>query len=190
MDTNTLMNRLMRVLRFDASVFREVASDASATSQAIVVVVLAAVLSGLGAFGQIGTIDILAVIVLVVLGIVGSLIGYVLYAAVASFVAKTLFQGKTDFQEMARTLGFAYIWNGLGVLAIVPFLGGFISWVGSVLAIVAGVLALRESAEVDTVRAVITAVIAGVVAGFATFCATAIVGVPILAMLGAASGAQ
>jgi hypothetical protein len=188
MDTNSLITRLTRVLRFDASVFREIASDQSALSQAIVVVAVAAILTGLGGIGAAGQVGMVGIIVIVILGIVGSLIGYALYAAVAAFVARTFFQGRTDFQEMARTLGFAYIWNGLGILGLVPFLGGIVAWVGSVLAIVAGVLALRESAEFDMTKAVITAVIAGVVAGFATFCATAIVGAPILLMLGVAAG--
>ena len=189
MDTGSLISRLLRVIRFDASVFREVAADANALPQALVVVVAAAVLSGLGNFGQLSTQSITGVLVLVVLGIVGSLVGYGLYAGVAAILARSLFQGKTDFQEMARTLGFAYVWNAAGILNIIPCLGGVFVLIGGLVAIVAGVIALRESAEFDTTKAVITAVVAGLVAAFATFCATAIVGGPILLMLGAASGA-
>jgi hypothetical protein len=189
MDTNSLINRVMRVLRFDASVYREVAADANALPQALTLVVAAAVLSGLGNFGQLGTQTIVGVLVLVVLGTLGSLIGYALYAGVAALVAQNVFQGKTNFQEMARTLGFAYVWNGLGILSIIPCVGPFMALLGNLVAIVAGVIALRESAEFDTTKAVITAVVAGVVAGFAAFCATGIIGLPIIAMLGAASGA-
>lgn len=189
MDINQLIGRLMRVLRFDASVFREVAGDTNALPQSLLVVAAAAVLTGFGNFGQIGTQTIVGVLVLVVLGIAGSLVGFALYAGVAALVARALFQGKTDFQEMARTLGFAYAWNGLGILNIIPCVGGVFALVGSLVAIVAGIIALRESAEFDTTKAAITAIIAGVVAGFAAFCATSIVGLPILAMLGAAAGA-
>ncbi len=190
MDINQLAGRLMRVLRFDASVFREVASDTNALTQALLVVAAAAVLTGLGNFGQIGTQTLVGVLVLVVLGTLGSLIGFALYAGVAAIVARALFQGKTDFQEMARTLGFAYIWNGLGVLNIIPCVGGVFALIGSLVAIVAGIIALRESAEFDTTKAAITAIIAGAVALFATFCATTLVGLPILAALGAAAGAS
>ena len=67
MDINQLAGRLMRVLRFDASVFREVASDTNALTQALLVVAAAAVLTGLGNFGQIGTQTLVGVLVLVVL---------------------------------------------------------------------------------------------------------------------------
>lgn len=189
MDTSGLINRVMRVVRFDASVYREVAADANALPQALIVVAAAAILTGLGNFGQLGTQTLGGVLVLVVLGVVGSLVGYVLYAGVASLVARSLFQGKTDFQEMARTLGFAYAWNGLGVLNIIPCVGGVFVFIGSLVAIVAGIIALRESAEFDMTKAAITAILSGVIAGFAVFCATAIVGLPIIAMLGLASGA-
>lgn len=189
MDTSGLINRILRVIRFDASVYREVAADANALPQALMVVAAAAILTGLGNFGQLGTQSLGGVLVLVVLGVVGSLVGYVLYAGVASLVARSLFQGKTDFQEMARTLGFAYAWNGLGILNIIPCVGGVFVFIGSLVAIVAGIIALRESAEFDMTKAAITAILSGVIAGFAVFCATAIVGLPILAMLGLASGA-
>ncbi len=189
MDTSGLINRILRVIRFDASVYREVAADTNALPQALMVVAAAAILTGLGNFGQLGTQSLGGVLVLVVLGVVGSLVGYVLYAGVASLVARSLFQGKTDFQEMARTLGFAYAWNGLGILNIIPCVGGVFVFIGSLVAIVAGIIALRESAEFDMTKAAITAILSGVIAGFAVFCATAIVGLPILAMLGLASGA-
>lgn len=190
MDTNALINRVTRVFRFDASVYREVAGDANALSQALVVVVAAAVLTGLGSFGQIGTSSIGAVLVFAVVGTLGSLVGYVLYAGVAAVIARSLFQGKTDFQEMARTIGFAYAWNALGVLNIIPCIGSVFALVGNLIAIVAGVIALRESAEFDTTKAAITAIIAGVVAAAAYACATLVVAVPIAVALGVMSGNQ
>lgn len=51
MDTNSLMNRLMRVFRFDATVYREVAADLNALPQALTVVVIAIVIGGIGAIG-------------------------------------------------------------------------------------------------------------------------------------------
>lgn len=189
MDTGSLISRIMRVVRFDASVYREVAADANALPQALMVVVAAAILSGLGNFGQLGTQEFSAVLVFVAVGIVGSLIGFALYAGVAAVVARSIFQGKTDFQEMARTLGFAYLWNAVGLLNIIPCLGGLFVFVGGLASIVAGVLALRESAEFDTTKAAITAVIAGVAASAAIACATFVVAVPVIAALGLASGA-
>ena len=186
MDTNALTSRLMRVLRFDASVYREIAADQGALPQALTIVVIAVILYSIPSFvaGQ----GAAAGIVLVALGIIGGLIGFGLYSAVAAFIAKTFFQGKTEFQEMARTLGFAYAWQAVGILGFIPILGGLIAFVGWIGAVVSGLIALRESAEFDTVKALITVVIAAIVAGFATFCATGIIGTPIILALGLASG--
>ena len=173
MDTNALTGRLMRVLRFDASVYREIAADNSAMPQAAVVVILAAIVSALGQLG----LGILAVIVVAVVAIVA----FFIYAAVATGVSK-VFQGKTSFNEMGRTLGYAYIWYALGILALLPFGGGFLAWIGSIVAWVAGIIALRESAEFETWKAVVTVIVAGIVAAIIIGVVTA----PLFLMLGIA----
>ncbi|MGQ0601117.1 MAG: YIP1 family protein [Anaerolineales bacterium] len=190
MDSNSLMNRLMRVFRFDASVYREVAADASAQTQAYTVVALAVVATTIGVIisGLLAG-DMVVGLVTGVLAGVGTVVSYVLYSLVAALVAQNMFQGKTNFQEMMRTLGFVYGWNILGILNAIPLLGALIGLVIWVLAIISTVLALRESAEFDTTKAAITAIIAGVVGFFASFCVLSIIGIPLMAMLGLASGA-
>jgi len=128
--------------------------------------------------------------VVALIAIVASVVGFAIYAAVATFVAKSFFQGKTEFQEMGRTLGFAYAWYGIGILGLVPFVGGLVAWLGQIVAAIAGVIALRESAEFDTMKAVITVVVAAIVAGFINFCATSVVAFPILVAMGLVTGNQ
>ena len=154
MDTSSLTNRLMRVLRFDASVYREVATDTNAFQGAIVIVAVAALLANLNALIQV---SIVAYIIYAILTVVG----FFVYAAAAAEVAKRFFQGKTDFNEMARTLGYTYMWYALGILALVA---APLTWIGSIVAWIAGVIALRESAEFDTVKAVVTVIVAGIIA--------------------------
>ena len=178
MDMNAVMGRLMRVLRFDASVYREVAADTAAMPQAGLIVTVAVLVAGLPNLVNIG---IGAYVVLALIAIVG----FFIYSAVAAGVAKMAFQGKTDFQEMGRTLGYAYAWYALGVLALIPFGGGLLAWIGSIVAWIAGAIALRESAEFDNVKAFITIIIAGIIAAFVT----GFVGAPLLLMLGFGSAA-
>ena len=177
MTTNSLVTRVLRVLRFDIPVYKEVAGDQTAMSQAASVLVGAAILSGIGAVGQ----GLLAVVVTAVL----SVVWFAIFSAVATQISKSLFQGKTDFQEMGRTLGFAYAWSGVGVLGLIPFLGGLISFISSIAATIAGIIALRESSEFDTLKAVVTVVIAAIVAGIIIALITA----PIFIALGIAQGA-
>lgn len=154
MDMNALMGRLMRVLRFDASVYREIAADNTAMPQAGVVVTVAVLLAGLPNLVALGIGAYIA-------NAIFAIIGFFVYAAAAAEVAKRFFQGKTDFNEMGRTLGYAYVWYALGVLALVV---GPLAWIGVLVAWVAGVIALRESAEFDNTKAVVTVVVAGIIA--------------------------
>ncbi len=164
MDTNAIVSRLMRVLRFDASVYREVAADNNAMPQAGIIVTLAAIIAALGFAGTSFT--------LVLISAVASIVSFFVYAAVATGISKALFQGKTNFNEMGRTLGYAYGWYAVGILRLIPGIGGLLAWLGQIVAAIAGIVALRESAEFDTVKAVVTVVIAAIVAGIITFCAT------------------
>jgi len=136
----------------------------SALSQALIVVVVSILISSIGSIGsamQMGG-ELIAMAALVLASIIGGLIGFALFSFVAALVAQNLFQGKTSFQEMARTLGFTYIFQLVGVLGLIPCLGGLIALLGVVVTIAAAIIALRESAEFDTMKAAITAVIAGV----------------------------
>lgn len=163
MDTSSLMNRLMRVIRFDASVYREIAADSNALSQALIVVVASIIISSLGSISsamQVGG-DVIVMAIFVIAAIIGGLVGFALFSFLAALIAQNLFQGKTSFQEMARTLGFTYIFQTVGVLGLIPCLGALIALLGVVATIAAAIIALRESAEFDTTKAAITAVLAG-----------------------------
>ena len=73
-------------------------------------------------------------------------------------VAKTFFQGKTNTGEMLRVTGFTYVFQILGVI---PVVGGL---VGAILSIIGNIIGVREAAEFDTTKAILTSIIAGVIA--------------------------
>jgi hypothetical protein len=178
MDTSSLMNRVMRVIRFDASVYREIAADSNALPQALIVMFVSILISSIGSIGsalQVGG-DLIAMVAFVAAAFIGSLIGFALFAFVAALVAQNFFQGKTSFNEMARTLGFTYIFQVVGVLGLIPCLGGLIALLGVVATIAAAIIALRESAEFDTTKAAITAVIAGLAVLAINFCIGTLLG--------------
>ena len=175
MDIQTVLSRLARVIRFDASVYREIAGDQNAMPGAVVVVVVAAIINALGALGQ----GVLAV----VMSVIVALVAFAVYSAAAALVSKSMFQGRTGFSEMARTLGYTYVWQAIGILGAIPLLNVAViclaplAWIAS---IVSGVLALRESSEFDTTKAVVTMLIAAVLGFLVTACATG----PMFATLG------
>lgn len=167
-----MLDRVVRVFRLDAAVFREVAEDQGAMSQAAIIVIVVTLLSALG--GAIGLLFAKAsfgsaVANFFVSWIVGILIGWIGWAILTYFVGTLLFQGRTDIPEMMRVLGYASAPRLLGVLGIIPCLGWIAALAGAIWALVAGVIAIREAMEFDTGKAVITVVISWVIAFVITF---------------------
>lgn len=155
-----MLQRILRAIRLDPTVYREVADDQKAMSEAAIIVVVVTFLSAVGsavASGNfIGT--------LLVNLIAGILVGWIGWAAITYFVGKTLFKGQTDIPEMMRVLGYASAPKFLGILAIIPCVGWIAAVIGWILALIAGVIAIREAMEFDTTNAVITMVISWFIA--------------------------
>lgn len=162
-----MVNRIMRAIRLDPTVFREIAEDQSSMTQAAIIVVVVGLLSAIGgfiqslvggyAFGQ-------AVGGFFVQLIVSSiLLGWLAWSLITYGVGTLLFKGRTDMREMMRVLGFASAPNLLGFFSFIPCVGWVVALVGSILALVAGVIAVREAMEFDTTKAIVTVVIGWIV---------------------------
>jgi hypothetical protein len=83
---------------------------------------------------------------------------------------------------MMRVLGYANAPRLLGIFGIIPCLGWIASLIGSILALIAGFIAIREAMEFDTGKAVITVLIGWVI----TVAITIVVGIVILGGMGVA----
>lgn len=167
-----MVNRILRVFRLDASVFREVAEDQGAMGQAAIIVIVVTFLAALGtAVGMVfGEAEAGSIILsFFVNWIVGILIGWIGWAALTYLVGTLLFKGRTDIPEMMRVLGYASAPRLLGILGIIPCLGMIASLAGAIWALIAGVIAIREAMEFNTGNAVITVVISWVIAFVITF---------------------
>jgi len=156
-----MIDRIMRVFRLDAKVFREIAEDKGAMMEAAIIVVVvhffAAVGAGIGAaISDVGS----PISAFLVTWIAGVLLSWLLWAVLTYFVGTFVFQGKTDIPEMMRVLGYANAPALLGIFAIIPCLGWIAALVGGILALIAGFIAVREAMEFDTTKAILTVVIA------------------------------
>lgn len=171
--TGGIMSRIMGVITLKAPVYREIADDTTATSQAaIIVVIFALVAAGVGAaviaalgssipqgsqFGQ--SLNPVAVAIRSFLQII---IGWLLGSWVFAFVSKTFFGGKTNTGEMLRVFGFTQVFQ---IFAIIPCCGWLIAWI---LGIIGAIIGIREASEFDTGKAVITGIV-GLVALFIVY---------------------
>ena len=157
---SSLVQRMIGAARLDAETYEAVERDTNATSSALIVVVLAALASGVAALA-LGddVVDLL-------LGIAGSVVGWILYAAVAYFIGTRIFQTaetRATLGELLRTLGFAQAPGVLLVLAIIPILGAFVSLVVAVWILITTIIAVRQALDFTTGRAVGTAVVSWVI---------------------------
>lgn len=152
----TLSDRIVGAARLDVATYENVERDTTALPQALLVVVLGAIASGVGSLGVNGVLGFVG-------GIIGALVGWAVYAGIAYFVGVKLFalpETHSSWEELLRTLGFAQAPRLLLVLAWIPILGAIIALIVAIWVLITTIVAIRQSLDFTTGRAIGTAVIA------------------------------
>ncbi len=153
--TGALVDRMIGVARLDVPTYEEIEHDERATTPALLVVVLAAIAGGIGSLGEGGIGGLFG-------GIVASILLWAVFSGVAYFVGTRLLATagtSSSWQEVMRTLGFAYTPSLLTVVGFIPILGPVIAAVAGGWFLVTATIALRQSLDMTTGRAIGTAVI-------------------------------
>ncbi len=163
-----MVDRIMRIVKLDFSVFREIESDPQATTEAAIIVAVTSLLSALAS--AVGSDYPVATFTQ---SIVNGFVGWIVWAAVTYFVGKSLFSGGGTLAQMLRVLGYAYAPRILGVLVLIPCVGWLAGLAGLVLSLVAGIMAIKEALDVELGTAIAVVVVGAI--GMAIF--WAIVGV-------------
>ena len=146
-----MLERMKRAALLDADLYEEVEADSTATGQAATVVAIVAVAQGLGTAGQ-GAAGILA-------AIVAALLGWLVWSGLTYVIGDKILGGTATWGELLRTLGFAQSPAVLGVLAIVPGVGGVIRLAIAIWVLIAGIIAIRQALDFSTGKAILTAVL-------------------------------
>lgn len=168
-----LQDRIIGAFTFRKGVYAEVENDASFTQTAWIIVIVVAALSQLGstthALHQAGG-GVGRWIGSAIGGTLAAVIGFAVAAAIIAWAGRTFFDAQTDFNEMVRVLGLAYVWNVISLLGVVgaisPTLTCVVSpalLIGAILGIVAWFIAVREALDLDWTKTV-GALILGLVA--------------------------
>jgi hypothetical protein len=175
-----VIDRILRAVRLDWTVFREIAEDQEAMSQAAIIVVVTTFLSALGAgFAAQGFFG-----AFISSWLTSIIIGWIGWAVLTYLVGTYLFQGRSDIPEMMRVLGYAMAPNLLGFFRFIPCAGWIIALIGGILAFIAGFIAIREAMEFDTGKAIITVLISWVISFAITFAVGLLFGGAALAATG------
>ena len=163
-----MIDRIVRAIRLDWTVFREIAQDREAMKEAAIIVLVVTFLAALGGTGGLLMAQVdagTAILGFFVNWFVnGILIGWIGWAILTYFVGAVLFKGQTDVQEMMRVLGYASAPRLLGLLGFIPCVGWLFVIAGWVLSLIAGIIAIREAMDFDTRNAIITVVISWIAA--------------------------
>ena len=164
-----LMNRIIGALTFRKGIYAEVESDTSFTSTAWLLVAVVAFLSQLGA-NSAGNPGLGKWLLGSILGTIFAVIGFAFAAFVISWVGSSVFNAQTNFEEMVRTLGLAYVWNAIGFIGVLALLSQTlvcllspVTLLGALLGFVAWLIAIKEALDLDWLQTIITLVIGLVV---------------------------
>jgi len=99
---------------------------------------------------------------------------------VVGWVGREVFKATVTTDELVRTLGLAYVWQVVGVLALVlgP-LGALIAFIAAILGFAASLIATKAALDLEWVQTIVTIVI-----GFIVLFVVIAIGGIILGILG------
>lgn len=175
---DAMIDRVLRAAKFDVLFFNKVEADPSLNQEALMVVVLVSGLSAVGSFisgliyGRFGG-ALLALISTVLLGVVN----YYIWGYLTHYIGNALFDATSDPGELLRVLGYASGPNALGFFSFIPRLGGFVGFIGSIWALAAGFIGVREALDIETMETLITVVIGWVIIMIITFVVNSVIGI-------------
>jgi hypothetical protein len=163
MQIRSFINRVGRAAKLDTDLYREVKSDSKASMQAFLVVVLVSLAIGFGIglagwFALAGAWSIWGILAV----LVGSVIVWLFWSLLIYFVGTRLFrrpETSASISALLRTIGFSTSPGMLGVLVFVPVVGGILLFGISIWVLVAGVMAVKQSLEFTTRRAIATCLV-------------------------------
>ena len=150
MTSRSIIDRMLGALRLQSDVYEEVEADQKATGEAAFIVVATSLVSG-------AVNGVLTGASSGFFGALGSLLGWAFYAWVAYLVGVKLFPGpqtKSNWGELARTLGYANTARFLILFELVPGLRAITRLVVAIWVLVATVVALRAALDITTGRAI------------------------------------
>jgi hypothetical protein len=153
-----MTDRIFGALRLQESTYEEVEADQKATGEAAFIIVGTSLVSGAvnGALTGVSS---------GFFGALGSFIGWAFYAWVAYIVGVKLFPGpqtKSNWGEIARTLGYANTARFLIVFELVPGLQAITRTVVGLWVLIATIVALRAALDIGTGRAILVAIVSAI----------------------------
>jgi len=156
-----LPRRLARAALLDSELYEEVEAEPASLRQAGLVVGTVCVVGALGTWLRLvvlGGLPVATARVPIVVDLLEPLLFWTLGSAFAYMVGATFFRGpetRTDYAEVLRTTGFAFVPGLLRGLSFVPppSLGLLLTVAGDLWMLACGIVAVRQALDFTTARA-------------------------------------
>jgi hypothetical protein len=187
-----LTDQMIRASQLDVNLYEEVEKDTTQTNNALTVVVISAVATGLGtaisqAMGGASTSGAAAaggpgIVIGLIGGVIAALVGFAIWTAIVYYIGTSMFGGTATWGEVIRTVGFANSPGVLRILGFIPVLGGLIGLLVGIWTIVTTVVAVRQSLDITTGKAIIVSIIGAIVAAIVIGIIFAALAIPAIAL--------
>jgi hypothetical protein len=150
-----MLNRIVRAIKLDKLLFREVAQNDSYLKESFLIVLFVAIVSALG-----NTINSNRPVFSFLAEITNSIFfGWILWSVIAFFIGTAFFNGDSTINTLLRTIGYASAPRLLSFFGFIPCIGWLIGLAGAILSLIAVVIAIREAMHFEIEKALITALI-------------------------------
>lgn len=162
------MRRARRAAALDAALYREVAADPAATTQAFVLV------TAIGLIGSLAAVS--AGVEVAIASALLAPVAWLVTAGLAQLIGTRVMGAPREgaWERAARTLGFAHAPAVLGAFALLPYVGIVVLVLLTLWRIAAMVVALRAAFDLSLSQATVTLLLSFVTLGAVTVALTAI----------------
>ncbi len=156
-----IVDRMGRAVRGERALYEEVEHDPSATTEAMMVVGLVAIASGIGnAVGYLSTGRPTFAITALVAGVASLLIWWAVFSGVTYFIGSRIFNANATWEEVLRTLGYAYTPLVVAFLGGIPILGGLIITIAAIWTLYLVFVAIHSALDISGGKTIATVLLA------------------------------
>lgn len=168
MDFQNSVKKAIDIIKLDEKAIGQVSKDKEAWKMGLLIIAIGGILSGLASYimtktsspvlnmmglGKLGEVAQKATLSSIILAPIGSIIGTLIIVGIFLLIAK-LFKGKGTYMELFTPIAFATILSWLGILNIIPTIGGIINFLAGIWSIVVMVVIIRKVNVLSTGKAV------------------------------------
>ena len=154
-----MLERAIKAMILDRSLYHDIGDEPREMFYSIFIVLIAAAAFGFGMKNvEILTAEGASPTMIFAMAASSKVTSWVVWAGVAFLLGRIL-GGRAGFRRMLRNLGFTFGPGVLGILLQVPFAGTYIWPLSFIWLFPAGLVAIKETHELDWVRAIIVNIV-------------------------------